>query len=358
MKSRSALFRPILAGAHLQDRLVGCGGALLGIALTGLICRNVLSSPALVAPMGATAVLLYAIPSSPLAQPWPIIGGNTLSALVGVLVARFIPDPMLAGALAVAVAIAVMSVTRCLHPPGGAAALTAVLAGPQVIGPGFDFVLSPVAINSALMVAAGWAFHRFSGHSYPHVTAAKPVGSHATADPPPQMRVGITTDDLDEAIEDFGEALDISSEDLQTLFLQAELRAMERLKPDIRSADIMSRAVVAVGMDEVPSVAREKLVAHGFRTLPVVDARSAVVGMVGHGQLARPGLRIADIMVPAITARPDTPAFHLLRHLSDGRVHEVMIVDPQQALLGIVTQTDLLVALARAALTRSARHAA
>ncbi|TIW91367.1 MAG: hypothetical protein E5V59_20545, partial [Mesorhizobium sp.] len=135
------LFVPILAGATLRERLVACIGATIGIALTGVIASLVLGNgphvPLLVAPMGASAVLLFAVPASPLAQPWSIIGGNTISALVGVIVAHFIHETALASGIAVALAIAAMSFTRCLHPPGGAAALTAVLGGPAVISAGF-----------------------------------------------------------------------------------------------------------------------------------------------------------------------------------------------------------------------------
>ena len=77
------LFVPILAGATLRERIIACIGATIGIALTGAIGGLVLGNgphvPLLVAPMGASAVLLFAVPASPLAQPWSIIGGNTTS---------------------------------------------------------------------------------------------------------------------------------------------------------------------------------------------------------------------------------------------------------------------------------------
>src|SRR5450830_1606221 len=81
----------------------------------------------LIAPMGASAVLLFAVPASPLAQPWSIIGGNLVSALVGVSYAKLVAEPALAAALAIALAIACMFALRCIHPPSGAVALTAVL---------------------------------------------------------------------------------------------------------------------------------------------------------------------------------------------------------------------------------------
>ena len=130
-------FHPILAGATAKDRALGCLGAAVGLALTAFFCMSLdPSAPYLVAPIGASAVLIYAVPASPLAQPWPVIGGSTLSALVGILVASLVPEPGLAVGIAVGAAIAVMSLARCLHPPGGAAALLAVLGGSTVQSPG------------------------------------------------------------------------------------------------------------------------------------------------------------------------------------------------------------------------------
>jgi CBS domain-containing membrane protein len=141
--SRFRLFNPLLAGATLRERAIACIGALVGIALTGFVSGLLLGNgphlPLIVAPIGASAVLLFAVPNSPLAQPWSIIGGNTISALVGVIVARYVSDPALAIGLGVALAIAAMSVTRSLHPPGGAAALTAVLGGQAVASWGLWF---------------------------------------------------------------------------------------------------------------------------------------------------------------------------------------------------------------------------
>src|SRR6195952_2699448 len=121
------VFRPILPGATARGRLFACLGAIVGVILAGLISAwfhgDGEALPWLVAPIGASAVLLFAVPASPLAQPWPIVGGNVLSALVGLAVVHVVDERTLAVALAVALAIAVMSVTRCLHPPGGAMAM-------------------------------------------------------------------------------------------------------------------------------------------------------------------------------------------------------------------------------------------
>ena len=159
-------------------------------AISGFLLGHGILAPLIVAPMGASAVLLFAVPASPLAQPWPIIGGNTLSALVGVTTARLVHDPVLAAGLAVGLAILIMSFTRCLHPPGGAAALTAVVGGPAVAASGFLFPFAPVALNAIVLVALGWAVHRLSRRSYPHVPVPAPVRTQGTSDPPAAMKSG------------------------------------------------------------------------------------------------------------------------------------------------------------------------
>ena len=221
--SRFRIFHPLLAGATLRDRMIACLGALVGVALTGVLARLALGQLTLMlaAPLGASAVLLFAVPASPLAQPWSILGGNTVSALVGVTMAMVIPDPMIAGAFAVAFSIAIMSLARCLHPPGGAIALTAVIGGKAVTELGFLYALTPVALDCALLIAAGWLFHRVSGHSYPH--HAKPAPAH-----PPAPLI-LTAADIDGALEDLGEPLDIAREDLDALIEAATARALKRV---------------------------------------------------------------------------------------------------------------------------------
>ncbi|MFZ3485355.1 HPP family protein [Sphingomonas sp. 3-13AW] len=220
------LFAPILAGANLPDRLFACLGGVFGIAITSAISfwalRDAGALPLLVAPMGAAAVLVFAVPASPLAQPWSVVGGNIVSALVGVTAARFIPVPHLAAGIAVGGAILAMSLLRCLHPPGGAAALTAVLGGPAVASAGYGFALVPVGVNAVLLMLAGILFHRFSGHSYPH----RPVA----AVPLPPVPPGAVPhpDDIDRALEDLGETFDVTKEDLDLLFRRVEFHADAR----------------------------------------------------------------------------------------------------------------------------------
>ncbi|AOU97956.1 hypothetical protein BI364_08260 [Acidihalobacter yilgarnensis] len=106
--------------------------------------------------LGASSVLVFATPRSPLAQPRNLIGGNLLSALMGVSCClAFSRWPILAAALAVGLAITVMHLTRTLHPPGGATALVAVIGSPKIHAMGYLFVLFPALLAPLILLLIG-----------------------------------------------------------------------------------------------------------------------------------------------------------------------------------------------------------
>lgn len=218
------LFDPILAGATISERSIACTGAFIAVALTAATgFAFPVHSPLVVAPIGASAVLIFAVPASPLAQPWPVVGGNVISAFVGLGVAWAIADVTIAAACAVALAIAVMSVTRSLHPPGGAVALTAALGGPVAVKWGVLFPLVPIGVNSLCLVMLGMAFHALSRRSYPHrAAAAKAAALSAGA------AAAFNPEDIDEALTQMGESFDIARNDLDRLLQYAEANAARR----------------------------------------------------------------------------------------------------------------------------------
>ncbi|MFA9441704.1 HPP family protein [Uliginosibacterium sp. sgz301328] len=209
-----------------REMVVACMGATLGLMVTEWIGRHGLgtTSPWFIAPLGASAVLLFGVPASPLAQPWSIVGGNLVAAIIGVTVAKVVPDPGLAAGLAAGLAIAVMFKLRCLHPPSGAVALTAVLGGPAVTDLGYQFVLHPVLLDSVALAALAIVFNNLAGRRYPHHLAP---GESRPANPP-IAAVSITRDDLHAALIQ-GELLDIDEDDLEDILIRAEQCAHDRL---------------------------------------------------------------------------------------------------------------------------------
>jgi CBS domain-containing membrane protein len=330
-------------------------GAGLGILVTGLLAHLAASGhlsalPLLIPPIGASAVLAFAVPASPLAQPRALIAGNMVSALVGVTCALALhPYPALAAALAVGIAIVVMGAMGCLHPPGGAVALSAALVAGPVGVASYAYVFVPVGLCSVLLVLCAMAYARAAGRSYPHRVAPAPNG-HATQDAPPAQRVGFTPADIDNALAHYGELLDVDRQDLDVLFREVELQAHRRIHARILCGDIMSRDVLSVDLHQSAQSALAYMGLHDLRSAPVVDAERRVVGMVRRAELqtGREGL-VEAVLDPFVhKVRPGTAIEALLPILSSGAAHEAMVVDEHRVLLGVITQTDLLGVLYRA----------
>jgi CBS-domain-containing membrane protein len=147
-------------------------GSFLGISAVALISERILDGTGLVliiGSFGASAVLIYGAVKSPLAQPRNLIGGHLISALVGVAAYQLLnPIIWLAAAVAVATAIALMHLTKTLHPPGGATALIAVIGGSQIHDLGFMYVLVPVAAGVTVMLVVALLFNNLTERrSYP-----------------------------------------------------------------------------------------------------------------------------------------------------------------------------------------------
>ncbi|RYF37957.1 MAG: HPP family protein, partial [Comamonadaceae bacterium] len=256
-----------------RERLRALVGAAVGVLVAGVACRWLAGagsfSPWLVAPIGASAVLVFAVPASPLAQPWPVIGGNTLSALVGTACVLAIPDPAVAGAVAVGLAIAVMFQLRCLHPPGGASALLVALTHTADA----QFSMFPVLANSVLLVLAGVAYNSLTGRAYPHRAPAPAAG-------PVPAGSRFSTADLDAALARYNQVLDISRGDLEMLLHDAEANSYRRNLGALRCGDVMSRPPVAVvfgtSLEEAWTLMRQRQI----KALPVVDRAQRILGIV------------------------------------------------------------------------------
>ena len=135
--------------------LGSCCGLLLVAALDRLAVGDY-GVPMLIGSFGASAVLLFAAPDSPLSRPRNLLGGHFFSALVGVACAQWLP-PFWAVCLCVPTAIAVMLLSGTVHPPGGATALIAVTGGEQIRQLGFWYAVVPCLAGAALMLAVAWS---------------------------------------------------------------------------------------------------------------------------------------------------------------------------------------------------------
>ncbi len=370
----------------------------MGIGLTAAITQWVLretaavSIPWLVAPMGASAVLLFAVPASPLAQPWSIMGGNLVSATIGVSCAYLFADPVVAAALAVSLSIAAMFALRCIHPPSGAVALTAVLGGPALHDLGYLFVLEPIALQSALLLLAAIIYHAVTGHRYPHrapVAAKSSSAKSAT----PVAPIGFTRDDLNAVLKSRSELLDIDPGDLESVIRDVQAQALSRSISALSCAQIMSPNVISVTPQTSVQAALKQLMRHRVKALPVMGTDKKLLGIVTRADIAaalvagnsrramlaypllqqfgklrqlgglaqvrgrakpsanaraNAGQRVADVMSKNVLAVKATePARELFPLFANSGHHHIPVVDDAQHVVGMVTQVDLIASLHR-----------
>ena len=351
-------------GINRREHLRMACGAVLGVLLAALLGRWWadawgIEAPWMVASFGASAVLVFGLPSSPLAQPWPVLAGSTLSALVGALCALLVPDAAWSGALAVGLALALMVQLRCLHPPGGALALFVVLNH----GGGVHLAVFPVLFNVLVLLVVAVAYNTLTGRSYPHPQRAAPQAAPAG---------GFTTADVDAALAHYNQVLDISRADLEGLLHQVGHAAFQRTLGELRCADIMSSPPFAVEQGVALKEAWALLRREQIKALPVVDGQRQVVGIVtvadfmrlvnldvheGLGQRLRALVmgrgqqptQVEGIMTRAVqVAGAGQHVMDLVPLFSQGGHHHIPIVDEDRRLSGIITQTDLVRALAKA----------
>ena len=203
-----------LSEVSFKEKLISTVGGVLSIftlILFGGWGLDGTGGTCVIASMGASAVLLFAVPHGQLSQPWPVIAGHGFSALIGVLCARFIPHQAIAGACAVGLSIGLMHQFKCIHPPGGATALMAVIGGPAILDLGYGFVVFPILINATLMVALAVLLNAcFSWRRYPAFLNRRPPAASRSNPGPSHEEVVAALKRLDSFV-------DITEDDLVRL---------------------------------------------------------------------------------------------------------------------------------------------
>jgi CBS-domain-containing membrane protein len=165
----------------------------------------------LAASMGASTILAMVAYRSPMSQPWAILGGHLVAAVIGLVCIFFIKEMVIAAAAAMALTILAQLVLRCLHAPGGGTALLPVLGSEAILAEGFGFVFV-VVVNSLVLIIFAIIFNNLHpGRRYP-----VPPGTDESY----TVRV-YTQDELEEAVNSVAGDLDIAAEDLDRISQQA-----------------------------------------------------------------------------------------------------------------------------------------
>ncbi|MEG0139804.1 MAG: HPP family protein [Comamonas sp.] len=356
---------PVASRASWKELIRSCIGAGLGLALAGMLVgmvdHFVPHALFLFAPLGATAVLVFAVPSSPLAQPWNCVVGNTVPALYSLLLLWAFPtlSQTSMAALAVAGAIAIMLALRALHPPGGAVALLTVLSAEQLLPMGW-YLLVPMAALSAVLVAVGVLYHRACGRPYLH---QPPQIAKAQR---PATQLALSEQDLEQLLQRFDQSNNLSPEDLGVMLAAAEEDAIKRRMSAVSCGEVMSAKLVTVSPQTPLEEIAELFHRHLVKCLPVVDAQGELIGRVLRADLfdwlwqghrarqqqnlwqrlrAKPSKEQSvaqDLMrAPEMSVQEATPLGDLLQELASHTVQFIAVLRGK-TLVGVITRSDVI----------------
>jgi CBS domain-containing membrane protein len=360
-----------------KEKLKACVGALLGILLTGVLSKyaaqQIVNTSALwlIAPVGASSILLFAMPSSPFSKPWSIVGGNLISSLVGISVAQCLGTDLTAGAIAVFISIYLMFTLRCVHPPSGAVALMCVIGGESITGLGYQFVIFPLLINSLIMVICSLSFHQITqlieqkvDHKHQHKKA------HSLAD---HHNSHQAKSDLETVLMERDEVFDISLEDLESIFEQTQIKAFNRNYDWLTCAQAMSEEVphfeFATHLDEAWAIIQVK----NMQAIPVLSRAGHLLGVVTRSDFmksvnssnyANLADRLKHFLKRNTTSHSDRPEVvgQIMRNdvssvlenspllqaaelMLDQKMRHIPVVNAQGLFLGMINQTDMIQAL-------------
>ena len=345
--------------------------ALFIVTYTSMQLADMASTAVLLASMGASSVLLFGLPNSPLAKPWSFVGGHLISATIGLLCSHLFTDLALMAAVTIGCVLFVMYLFECMHPPGGATALVPVIASSNTVL-GYDFLLYPVALNVFVMLAVALLLQKFWLKQGMQKPSQQYDPIHLHHDKSPLNRLGLQTEDLLSALNSFDTVIDISEQDLERLYHQAQLHAYQRKSGEIRCSDIMSRDLITVKPDTAVATAWQLLRKHKISMLPVVNDEQHLLGVIATVDFLKNlkvphywGLlrhvnqlllrnkhssqykrNVADIMVSKLTvAHEHEHIAALVPVLSDQGLHHIPVLNDQQQLVGVITQSDLIAAL-------------
>lgn len=356
--------------------VASCFSAILGIAWISQQFTLSPAYPTLIASMGASAVILFIIPNSPLAQPWPLVGGQLVSTVIGVACAQLVSDTAFASAYAVAGSVLAMLLLRCLHPPGAAAALAPVLGGYSITSVGYGFVLMPVGINVVAMLIMALAINRWVlHHEYP-VGIGKPfsrkVSEHGFIATSAQY-TGVSEQDVEQALQKRNIFMDVSSGDLSELLTEVQKNNFKRHSGAITCADIMVRDVINVEYGTDVEEAWKIMQCEKLKALPVIDRSRRVIGMITWHDFFKfinldtketfqdkfqafirrtPDVStdkpesVGHIMASPVTVLPESAHIAELIPLMSNKGHrQIPIVNDENRLVGMVYQANLIAAL-------------
>lgn len=367
MKRLIAAFRPAAARQPWREIVRASVGVMLGVAsvmsvvwLMDMWYPNWLF---LFAALGASAILVFVIPNSPLAQPLPAIAGNMLAVAWGTLVLHWVPAPF-AACVAVFGAVFLMLACKILHPPGGAIAFLTVIH-PDLMHAEHMFAFIPVGMLTLVLVVVGTIYNRLTGRTYPFRQMADQTSTVRQAG-----RLALTDNELEGLLKNFNQSFNLGAADLANILSAAEEMAIRKRFGAIACGEVMTTKLLQCQPNTaMPSLA-ETFYENRIKGMPVVNGEGELMGVVDRADvfawlweresqgfwrtlipqsLRRNKEGTADqiMKMPEITVTDQTPLGSLLAQLAKHTVQFIPVLHERQ-LVGIITRTDVIRALLRA----------
>lgn len=352
-----------------------CSCAILFMALITQHFSDNTAYPIIVASMGASAIILFIMPHSPVAQPWSLIGGHLISAIVGITCSQLFTNIALASACAVGGSVFAMLLLRCLHPPGAATALTLIVGFDPIGSADYSFVFMPLGLNVVIMLVMAIIINRWVlAYEYPVVL--NKIGNKQHIHNPlisASQLTGVSEQDLEQALENMDMFMDVTQEDLSKLFTDAEKQSFKRFRGNITCGNIMLKDVPAVEYGTEVEEAWNIMHGKKLKAMPVINKSRRIIGIITWSDFFKfisiktdatfqerflafirrtPGIStdkpesVGHIMASSVAVLPETAHIaELIPLMSNLGYRQIPIVNSENRLVGMVYQANLIAAL-------------
>ncbi len=300
----------------IVEMLTSAISASIALAIVVWVSKQSLSGiniPFIMASMGATAVILFATPNSPMGRPWPLLAGHFVAAFIAISCGKLTSNLMISVPLAIGLVIFAMHYLRCIHPPGGATALLALLGGTEVSAIGYQFMLTPLAINLLILALVAYALNKLRAEKGRYTRVEIPSGWQQRRQTKTTPR--FKTQDLQAAIHSLDSYIDMDAEQLAQLYELAEQQRYSRKLGTLSCGEVMEQAISREYGDSLQE-AWAQLSHDDQQAIVVTDRARHIKGIltlsdfIKHAQifdLNTEQQRVAALIKPSTTLTSDKP---------------------------------------------------
>ena len=323
--------------------------------------------PFILASMGASTIILFLIPSSPMGRPWAFFAGNIISAVIGITCAQLFTNLLISIPIAMVITLIVMQLTRCIHPPGGATALIILLGSEQIHNLSYQFLITPLLLNLIILAACAYGFNHLlqqRRRKTPHIPQAWHQRHNQTI-----TQASLSEDDLRQVLNQQSEYIDVNAKQLHQLFNQAHQQRQQRLLGNLLCHELMEPTPLEAEFGTELHVVWKWLTENENSATVVIDRARHVLGIVTlsdfikHAEafdLPSQDERITALITPTPTLTSDKPeaagqimiksplsvpgdtkVSEALQLMQQHKIHHLPVVDSNNKLQGLLNYAQI-----------------